>query len=104
MTELIHLSAARQAIAKAKSVDEVAKIRDTARAVETYAKARNLSIEVFNDAAEIKVRAEIRAGELLAEMNLKPGNPQLSKDSTIAPTLDQMGINRDESSRWQAMA
>lgn len=58
---------------------------------------------IQNAAAEIKIRAERRAGEILAE-TVQVGNPQLSQRATIAPTLDDLGINRDQSSRWQKIA
>jgi hypothetical protein len=48
-----------------------------------------------NWCAEIKLRAERRAGELLAQMDLRPGNPQWSHDGTIErPKLDDLGINK----------
>jgi hypothetical protein len=54
-----------------------------------------------NKAAELKIRAERRAGELLAG-TVTAGNPQLSHDVTIK--LDDLGISRKQSSRWQQEA
>ncbi len=60
-------------------------------------------------ATEIKVRAERRAGELLrdgkralAQDNLLRG-PK-SNGATSGPTLEDIGITRDQSSRWQQVA
>lgn len=39
---------------------------------------------------------------MLREMDVKKGNPQLSHDATIR--LDDLGINRNQSSRWQSIA
>lgn len=60
-------------------------------------------------ATEIKVRAERRAGEMLSGMEkCKGGDPsRLSHDVMGVdrpPTLSEMGIHRNESSRWQALA
>lgn len=73
-----------------------------------YAKQAKDS-ELIQYATEIKVRAERRCGELLAsterarpEDNLKCG-PK-SHDATTGPTLADMGLTKDESSRYQQLA
>ena len=72
-TQLIHLNQARQALALAKSIDEVKNIGDKAEALRAYAKQAGMSLEMQNECAEIKLRAERRAGELLVEMEKNPG-------------------------------
>ena len=75
-----------------------------------YAKqAKNLDAE--KHAAEIRVRAERRCGELLAEMpkatpsgNNQHGKVEVSEDSTHPKTLSDLGITRDQSSQWQKLA
>jgi hypothetical protein len=62
---LAHYDAACKALAAAVAVDEVQNIRAKADAVRVYAKqAKNRQMEV--DAAEIRIRAERRLGELMA--------------------------------------
>lgn len=36
--------------------------------------------------------AERKAGQMLKDMDIKPGNPQLSHDVIIAPKLNELGI------------
>lgn len=103
MTQLVKYEAARHALQVAHSVDEVKDIRDKAQAMALYAKQAN-DTALVEWATEIKVRAERRAGEMLAEVGVKPGNPQLSNDTTIGPRLAELGISRDQSSRWQKLA
>jgi protein gp37 len=98
---LVQLEAACRFLAEAKSVDEVADLRDKAQAMAAYYRQRSYGLEAMNDAAEIKLRAERRLGELLAE-TVRPGNPQLSNGSTIGRLPE--GVSRDNSSRWQRMA
>ena len=57
-------------------------------------------LEIQNSAAEIKLRAERRAGELLEKMELHDGNPR-SHDGT---RLSDIGITKNQSSRWQKIA
>ena len=65
--ELTHFDAARREIELARDVDEIKAIRDKAEALRAYAKQAGESLDVQNAAAEIKIRAERRAGEILAE-------------------------------------
>jgi len=116
MTALIRYDAARRALAAAHRVDEAKKIRDTAEAVRVYAKqARDLDMQ--NMAAEIRIRAERRAGQLLLEMEKNPGRRgegRPRKDGTkvtrsafakaYPPKLDDIGITKDQSSKWQRLA
>jgi N6-adenosine-specific RNA methylase IME4 len=48
-----------------------------------------------------QLRIERRIGEVLAE-TVRPGNPQLSKTSTIGRL--PKGVSRDQSSKWQQLA
>ncbi len=64
---LTHYDAARRSLAEARRIDEVREIADKAAAIMEYARrAKNHDMEV--DAAEIRIRAERRYGELLAEL------------------------------------
>jgi hypothetical protein len=98
---LVQLEAACRFLAEAKSVEEVAGLRDQAQAVQFYFRRRHCGVSAMNDAGEIKIRAERRLGELLAEV-VRPGNPQLSNGSTIGRLPE--GVSRDDSSRWQRVA
>lgn len=93
-----------RAITECHRVDEAKTFRDKAEALRAYAKqANNRDAEV--QFAEIKVRAEIKCGELLREMAARGerstgGKP--SHDATV--TLETIGLSRDESSRFQRAA
>jgi hypothetical protein len=115
VTALIRYDAARKAIAAAHRVDEAKKIRDKAEAVRTYAKLAG-DLQLQNQACEIRLRAERRAGQLLLEMEKNPGTrgegrprkdgaKRRSAESTAKPPkLDEIGITKDQSSKWQRLA
>lgn len=107
MTQLIRYEAACRAIAEAKQVDEVKDLADKAEAMRVYARqAQNRDMEV--DAAEIRIRAERRLGEMIAEQKATTGLAKPGPRSVVAndriPTLADAGISKDLSSRAQKLA
>jgi hypothetical protein len=113
---LVRYDAARKALAAAHRVDEVKQIRDKAEAVRVYAKQAG-DFELQNQAAEIRLFAERRAGELLADMAKNPGTRgegrprkdgtkirRSSGATTYPPKLTDIGITKDQSSKWQRLA
>jgi N6-adenosine-specific RNA methylase IME4 len=101
--QLALLSQARQMLAECKSLDEVLDVRDKAAAIQTYLRMRDEGLEAQNHAAEIKLRAERRAGELLAAMPKGNGDPSLHDVSRV-PRLADIGIKHIDSHRWQRIA
>ncbi len=107
---LVFYTSAKQALAKAHKIDEVRPIREKARALEVYA-AQARDHEMQRQAWEVRMRAERRAGEILKEMERRGErdsgkgnrNPSL-KSSLSIPKLFDLGISKDESARWQALA
>lgn len=91
----------------ASSIDEVTKIRDQAETLRQYAKKARLGLQMQNQCAEVKLRAERRTGEMLKEMDLhKGGRPtrNSSQGENGFPKLSELGIDRNMSSRCQLIA
>lgn len=90
-------------LAEARSLEDVRGIRDLAEAARVYARAHALGVEAENHAAEIKVLAERKGGELLPDIIRSPmeGRPEKASDAT---RLSDLGITYDQSSRWQTIA
>jgi len=108
-TQLTKYDAARHALQVASTVDEVKDIRDKAEAMAAYARQAR-DTELIKWATEIKVRAERRAGQMLAEMPKATGAKGVgpiavpSCDRNQPPTLAEIGITKNDSSRWQKLA
>jgi N6-adenosine-specific RNA methylase IME4 len=110
-TSIEKLTIARQKLAEAKTLDDIVHIRDIAEAARVYAQAAKLGLESQNEAAEIKIRAERKAGEMLKQMPKQDGGDAKRKTlgnialpSEIPPTLSDLGIEKNQSSRWQQIA
>lgn len=107
VTSLAKISEARRALASAQTLEDVLGIRDQAKALEACLKIVGESLEAANDAAEVKLRAERKAGEMLAEMNDARGRNQYTpKDADIVSgsSLEELGVSEQQSSRWQREA
>jgi hypothetical protein len=104
---LSNISKARTQLAKANSITEVLDIRDKAEAIRVYIKAAGEGLDSQNLAAEIKLRAERKAGELLAEMEKNTGNKnrgQSGGNKVLPPRLEELGISKMQAHRWQKEA
>lgn len=107
---LARLETATRLLAEAKTVDEVRDIRNLAEMARVYARERGLGLAAMNHAAEIKIRAERRLGELLREMPKQDGGDAARARShavtedELPPTLEDLGIERMQSHRWQQVA
>jgi hypothetical protein len=101
--ELALLDQAGQALAEAQSFDQIKEIRDKAEAVRKYAQSASLGLGIQNRAAEVKLRAERHAGKLLSQMTLRGGDRR-SKNHRERLKLDDLGISRNQSTRWQMQA
>jgi hypothetical protein len=107
-TELVKYDAMCQAIDKAYAVDEVKEIHDRAAALEAYFRqAKNPQPE--RKACEIRLRAERKAGKLLAKMQKHPGKRNdlaqgLPQVSEYKQALQDTQISKETATRWQQLA
>ncbi|WP_146597731.1 MT-A70 family methyltransferase [Novipirellula aureliae] len=101
--ELLALSEVQRALSEIESVEDIKEIRDKAEAVRKYVESAGLGLEMQNKAAELKLRAERKAGEMLAEMKLHGGDRR-SDEQDDRLRLTDLGISKDQSSRWQLLA
>lgn len=94
-TALVHFDAARQELVLARNVDEVRQIRDKAAALYHYIRQQGASLEMQNQCAEIKLRAERRAGEILAVTEKhRAGRPPENRSHDVTdlpPRLEDLG-------------
>jgi len=106
MTEelgLIRFNRMCQAIVEAKTIDEVKEIHNKALAAQIYARQAKMGLEAQNNVAEIRLRAERKAGELLAEMR-SSHTTSSNRTADDPPVLRDIGISKDQSSNWQRIA
>lgn len=105
MTNLVKYESARFALQQAVEIDEVKDIRDKAQAMAAYARQAN-DTKLVEWATEIKVRAERKAGQMLSEMPKLAGARGVGKkvESHDVTPLSELGISKNQSSRWQKLA
>lgn len=103
MSGLIKYEAARLALAECKTFDEAKSWADKAAAMQAYGRmAKDKTMEI--DAAEIRLRAERRLGEMLIEQKESGGFAKAGRKSVVTndqletPTLADAGISKDLSS------
>ena len=102
-TELALLGTASRALAEANTIDEIKDIRDKAEAVRSYARSAALGLQVQNHAAEVKLRAERKAGRMLHDLRLRGGD-RTSDGHHDQLKLTDIGISQTQSKRWQKEA
>ena len=117
MSALVRYDEMCRAIEACHAVDEVKDIRDKAMALQHYARQAQ-DVETERKYIAIRLRAERRTGQLLKEIEkASAGRPPKNRSSgttdfnarssgaTRQPqTLKEMGISKDQSSKWQKLA
>jgi N6-adenosine-specific RNA methylase IME4 len=104
------LSQARELLERAQSLEEVLHIRNGAKAAEQYFKAAEHSREMAKEAAEIRLRSERKAGQMLARMKEtgeregQGGDRKSNSQDGSLISLADLHISYNQSSRYQDIA
>jgi hypothetical protein len=103
-TTLARIDEAKRAIALASKFEDVVNIRDKMAAMKVYMQSVGESLDLQNRAAEMKLRAERKAGEMLSVMSKNEGSKNKGKsggDIVSPPKIEELGVTKKQSSRWQ---
>jgi hypothetical protein len=84
-------------------VAQITAVRAKAESVRSHAQRASLGIEIQNYAAELKLQAERLAGHFLSELKLRGGDRK-SNQSKGGLKLKDLGIDKNQSARWQLAA
>ena len=111
VSRLDALRAMCREIEAAHTIDEVKNIRDKALALEVYAR-QALNRDAEDRCRQIRERAERECGKRLKQRQKPPPGrkPKSRKpknyvdERDVIPSLDDLGITRDQSSEWQRLA
>jgi N6-adenosine-specific RNA methylase IME4 len=116
-TTLSRFDTACHALAEAKDLTEVKDVADKMTALMQYARrAKDRQLEI--NAAELRIRAERRLGEMMEDLGLKAGKPKRNGFSNnplplfgvpkpgepAKPTLGEMGIDKNLADRARKLA
>ena len=107
MKALVRVDAAMKALTEATTVVEVKGLHDKAEAMRAYAKNVNAGLEAQNRCAEWKIHCERKGGEMLIgmaereERHPERGDRRGFQDAT---RLEDLGIEKTQSHRWQLLA
>ena len=97
---MIALAGLRSKLDHCPDLEQIHDLRDRAETIRHYAKAVAMGLEVQNEAAEVKLRCERQAGEILTELHFQGGDHK-SNNRDHRVTLEDLGISGSQSSRWQ---
>jgi len=107
-TLLVSVEKARDLLAKARTFDDVKRVRDVAVAMRAYARTQKAGREIALDAAEIVFRADARMGELARGLAKVPAGREKNRsgprtNSKLA-TLADLGVTKQRASEQQRVA
>ena len=97
------LARIRRDVAEADDFDEVREFRDQADLILHYIKTVAFGVDKQNEAMEVTLLCERWLGRHLREMPIRGGDRR-SEHHVQGVTLEQLGIDKAQSSRWQREA
>lgn len=99
------LQSARDALVRAKTLEEANIIWQQVNAIEALSKRFKLTKEIQLDAVELRIRSERLFGEFLkATDKPRPRERQRLLEDTALPSLSDLGLTKTESSKFQRLA
>jgi site-specific DNA-methyltransferase (adenine-specific) len=101
-SDTLDVPSARRALAACRTPQQAKDLRDKAEAMRKYLRAAGAGLEKQNDAAEIKIHAERKLGELLDETIAHKGGRKRLRDATVS--LGDLGVEKTLSLRCQRVA
>jgi N6-adenosine-specific RNA methylase IME4 len=102
---LITIDDALRALAEARTPEQMIGLANTAETLRRYAQRARLGMAAQNRCAEIRLRAERKLGQYLADTPRNSGGrPKPVPHGNGFPTLDDLGITRKLSHRAQRLA
>ncbi len=107
---LAKIDKAKAYLAAIVSVEDVMEVMGMAEAAQAYAKRVGSTVETINYAAEIRLRAERKLGEILIQTPKAKGGGDMKSDHRSqkrtgdSPTLAESGISKKLSSQSQELA
>jgi hypothetical protein len=99
----IRLAEICRTLATSTDLDDIRGLRDQAEAIRHYVKTAGRGLQAQNQAGEVKLRCERRVGEILTALALNGGDRRSNGRRTVT-RLDDLGISRMQSARWQREA
>lgn len=115
VNSITKLDQATKMLAEVRNIDDAKHLINLAEAARIYAKQVELGLEAQNHAAEIKIRAQRKAGEILSSMEKNKGTRgniqeqltgayQQKAPEEQPPTYQELGINYKDAHTWQTIA
>jgi len=109
---MIRMEQVEAMLAEEIRLDPIRELRDTAAAARVYAKQRGMGQKAQNLAAEVRLRAERRMGEILATMPKYRGamgnkggrGAPVERKPDDPPTMADLGLDRNEAQRMRWLA
>jgi SAM-dependent methyltransferase len=108
-TLFVKLSDATRLLRECRTITAVIEARDMAEALRHYAKVKGMSTDAANYATELRLRAERKLGEMLAQ-TIHRGRPPREDNGTDpgtffgSPTLAELGVSKKASAFAQTIA
>ena len=103
MAQIVPAKNLEAQIRTSNDIGQLKDIKDKAEALRVYVRKAEKGFEKQNEYAEVKIRAERRCGEILAT-EIQHGGDRKSKSRFNRKTLKDLGINKNQSHRWQTIA